>query len=342
MTNSQAEEQQNAEDSNAEDSPRNNERQVTQREAASQQGAGPSSIVVVAKKLVFPLTPKKISIFSFYFLGIFLCLFAHPAPLPMEVVSEFSDRLHSAEHVPGLGEAEAVLMEAQMELRDVHVWFWQHRHPYNTLVPEKRALVKDAERVWQGLERQRQQQLREARATVGVWSSFCVEGVRELFWKSVESGKMFAKRQTFWKGLWLVLESRDGSIAKFLLDWALALVSNFTIGLIGALISFLWQMPSLIYSFAPDVFSGTLFFMLAAVAAVSMVLTYLLGIYSATAGAVYCMAQVVKNNPQLLEGGRRRQARRQYIRAGPYGAAGYGGMPPRGGAGMHGRNFHYE
>lgn len=32
---------------------------------------------------------------------------------------------------------------------------------------------------------------------------------RELFWDSFASGKLFARRQTFWDSLWIIMGSRE-------------------------------------------------------------------------------------------------------------------------------------
>jgi hypothetical protein len=38
----------------------------------------------------------------------------------------------------------------------------------------------------------------EAKAAVGIWSSYGVAEVRERFWKAYQDGKDLAKRMTFW------------------------------------------------------------------------------------------------------------------------------------------------
>mmetsp|Transcript_38106 Transcript_38106/g.82847 ORF Transcript_38106/g.82847 Transcript_38106/m.82847 type:complete len:314 (-) Transcript_38106:169-1110(-) len=291
------------------------QRQVQQ---TAQQTAN-GHLVAIAKK-VFTPTPKKVAFSSFYLLGIFLCCFFVPPEVPPEKLEVYTELMSKADSVPGFREAEEALFEARYALEDVEVWFWKWRgEPYTTLVPERRMAVQEAEAHVAHLERKRHDLVVKAKKTVGLFSSFAVGEVKQLFWGYVEKGKIFAKRQTFWNGLFMVLESREGNLFSFLLEWALALLVNFTLGLVGALVAFVLFVYSIITSYQPDSFSGMLFFLGAVLAGASMVLTYLVGIYGVTGGAIYVAASAASSAARARleqDGGQPR--RPTYIRQGAH------------------------
>mmetsp|Transcript_31859 Transcript_31859/g.44159 ORF Transcript_31859/g.44159 Transcript_31859/m.44159 type:complete len:308 (-) Transcript_31859:4-927(-) len=287
------------------------ERRQTQQE---------SVLVPLAKKLLAP-TPKKVAGLSAYILGIFLCCFFVPPTVPPEKLAEYSSLMKEANSVPGYSDAEIEVQHARYALQDVEVFFWRWREPYKWLVPQRRADLHAAQKSLSHLQNERKHLVVKAKQSVGLFSSFAVDEVKQLFWNSVEQGKIFARRQTFWSGLMIVMESRDGNLFSFLLEWALALVVNFTVGLVGALVAFLWYLKSIVTSYNPDPVSGVLFWSGCVLAGVSMILTYLVGLYGAFGTAIYATASLASNRMRL-EGGRRQQQQRQYIRQ-------QGFVPPR-------------
>lgn len=313
-----------------------------QREVQTAQQTTNGHLITLAKK-VFTPTPKKVAFSSAYILGIFLCCFFVPPEVPPEKLQIYTSLMTKADSVPGFREAEQELWDARDALQDVHVWFWKYRgEPYATIVPERQAVVREAEAHVALLERQRTDLVLKAKKTVGLYSSFAVSEIKQLFWGYVEAGKVFAKRQTFWNGLFMVMESRDGNLFSFMLEWALALVVNFTVGLVGALIAFVLYVYGTITAYSSDPFSGMLFFVGAVLAGVSMVATYLIGIYGVTGGAIYCAASAAGSHARL-QASQGRGARPTYISQGrhhsAYGQArpGYGQARP----GFQQRN-HYE
>merc|ERR1712137_580553 len=86
---------------------------------------------------------------------------------------------------------------------------------------------------------------------------------------------------------------------------------NFSMGLVMALVMFVFGLWSIVRSYQPNPIVAVLFFVAAACAAFSFVATYLLAIYGAAAGGVYGILKVAETNAraQRLQG----QQRQQYM-----------------------------
>jgi hypothetical protein len=97
---------------------------------------------------------------------------------------------------------------------------------------------------------------------------------------------------------------RDEKLASYVLRLVLSFVFNFTIGVVGAVLVFMGGLYGLIQSFQPDAVSALAFFGLASLAAISFALTWLLGLYVATAGTVYVGAKLISSNMRIEDGGR--------------------------------------
>ena len=89
---------------------------------------------------------------------------------------------------------------------------------------------------------------------------------------------------------------------------------NFTMGLIMALMIFIFGLWSIIRSYQPSPIVAVAFFLCAACAAFSFVISYLLAIYGAAAGGLYGVAKLAETNQRARL---QEQQRRQYV--------GYGG-----------------
>jgi hypothetical protein len=146
--------------------------------------------------------------------------------------------------------------------------------------------------------------VREAKATVGISSTFGVQEIRDLFWGTFSKGKAFAQRSTMYDMMFMGLSAmgRDESLMSFLIRAGFQLVLNFTMGLIGALVAFVWYLWDVVSSYSPDPATGVAIFMLASLAATSLVASYLVALYFATAGSVYVVANVIAAQARLQEG----------------------------------------
>eukprot|EP00439_Symbiodinium_sp_Y106_P039792 s1903_g4.t2 len=133
------------------------------------------------------------------------------------------------------------------------------------------------------VQKHRDRVLSEGRQEVGIWSSFGVQDVRRSFWNAWQSGKDFAAQCTFYNVLFAV-GGRDESLYIMIFRLIMQYVVNLTLGLIGAFCYFLYNMYLLIVSYGSSVLSGVAFFLLATVAGLSMLTTYLGGMYAVVAG----------------------------------------------------------
>ncbi|CAK0820578.1 unnamed protein product [Prorocentrum cordatum] len=151
--------------------------------------------------------------------------------------------------------------------------------------------------------RRRDQVLSDARREVGIWSSFGVQDVRKSFWDAWKSGKDFAARMTMYDALFMV-GGRDENVTTMVLKLVMQYVVNLSMGLVGAFFYFLHNLYLLIVSYGASFLSGLAFFLLAAVAAMSVVGTYIGGmIGGVAAGGIVMMQQAARQ--AALEADRR-------------------------------------
>ena len=135
--------------------------------------------------------------------------------------------------------------------------------------------------------------LSQAKGKVGVFSMFAVQEARDLFWGSMGQGKAFAKRASMWDLLFMGLGSigRDEGMVAFAFRLALNVLMNFTMGLIGATVAFIWFLWDVIRAYQPDPVTAVLAFSLFTIAAISMVATYLMTLYGAVGASAYMIVR---------------------------------------------------
>eukprot|EP00960_Hanusia_phi_P053805 762462-Hanusia_phi.AAC.8 len=135
--------------------------------------------------------------------------------------------------------------------------------------------------------------LSEAKSKVGIFSLYAVEEARELFWGTFAQGKGFAKRASMWDLLFMGLGSmgRDEGLASFILRFVIQVLFNFTLGLVGALVAFIWYLWDVVRSYQPDPVTAVISFLLFSIAAISMVATYLIALYGSVAASGYMIVR---------------------------------------------------
>lgn len=79
-------------------------------------------------------------------------------------------------------------------------------------------------------------------------NQYGVEEARETFWSAFSGGKAFAKRATWWDFMFnsFRMMGRDESLISFLVGLLFKFLFNLTIGLVGALVSFLFSLGALV------------------------------------------------------------------------------------------------
>mmetsp|Transcript_22891 Transcript_22891/g.33448 ORF Transcript_22891/g.33448 Transcript_22891/m.33448 type:complete len:202 (+) Transcript_22891:324-929(+) len=147
-------------------------------------------------------------------------------------------------------------------------------------------------------------QLSDAKSKLGLFSEVGVGEARELFWRRFGQGKQFAQRQTKWDALFMGIGAmrRDEGLVGYLLRLLLSMLFNFTIGMVGSVIGFMWSLYSVIASYQASIWAALVFFGFASLAAVSFALTWVFGLYAASAGAVYVTAKLIASNMRLEDG----------------------------------------
>lgn len=156
-----------------------------------------------------------------------------------------------------------------------------------------------------------QKKLASAKSVLGLFSEYGVAETRDLFWERFTQGKGFATRQSKWDALFVGISSmgRDETFLSYLLRLLIRVLFNFTIGVIGAVVAFMFSLYSVIQSYDASFLVGTIFFTLASLAAVSFAATWIIGMYFAAAGSVYVGAKLIAANMRIEDGGGRSHRR---------------------------------
>lgn len=165
---------------------------------------------------------------------------------------------------------------------------------------------------WDEIKAEGNARMSDAKSVAGLWSEVGVGEVTDSFWEYFASGKRFAKRQSMWDAMFMGFRSmsRDESMVEYMLKMLMQILINFSMGLIMALIIFIFGLWSIIKTYQPNPLTGLLFFVTAGCAAFAFVSTYILGLFGAAAGGVYGMVKMAEANGGRIEmGGGRRNIR---------------------------------
>lgn len=159
------------------------------------------------------------------------------------------------------------------------------------------------------LKKQEEQQLSLAKSKLGLFSEYGVEETRNLFWERFAQGKGFASRQSKWDAIFYGIGamSRDESMISYLVRLGISMLFNFTLGVCGAVVAFIFSLMSLIRTYQASILSATVFFALGSLAAVAFALTWLIGLYGVAAATSYVGLKLVASNMRIeyQEEGRR-------------------------------------
>ncbi|TDH68775.1 hypothetical protein CCR75_000486 [Bremia lactucae] len=222
-----------------------------------------------------------------------------------EMKTTYEGMVLEAANMPEYHQAYAKYTETQAYADEAKVWFWRFREPYKSMVSERQLVADKWAAEVARTEQEMENQMKKARAFVGLWSDFGMADVRSRFWSAFEQGKIFAQQQTFYHMLMRVLTAQDDDILSMVLNWVFVAVMNFTTGLLGALFFFFFSLVNMVFSYQPDPLSATAFVVLGFVGAASVVASYLFAIYGMVASGFYVVGKIVVRN--ALEQERRQQ-----------------------------------
>lgn len=252
--------------------------------------------------------------FLFWIIGL-LVIFWLPSPVYLDdgSLNEYEELMNQASHVEGYEATVKKCIDTRYELGELKVWFWRSRSPYSTLVPEKEMELHKVEAELAILENKRNEYIQKAKKKVGVWSSYGLEEMRHRFWQTFESGKVFAKQQTFYQMIFRIMSvNNDENLISIVVQWIFTALVNFTFSLIGSLFYFVFSLGSVVYSYQPDPFSAITFYVLGLIGAASVIGGYLIGLYGLTAGAVYAVGKVAVRQMAIEEERKRRLQHAHY------------------------------
>lgn len=250
--------------------------------------------------------PRTVSAVFLWIFGLYVCLYAtSPIVISQEQEAEYYRGLLYARptNIKGYMSAHQRVMRLQEELMDAKVWFWRFRAGHREHVYAVQEQLDHALAGFRELEAQRVQREQDARGVVGIWSEIGIADARDLFWQCYEHGKDLARRWTFIDMLFTV-GRRDEELVVTLLRLGLAFISNLTVGLLSGVVVFLWNLWSLIVSYQSSLWSGLLFFLVAAVGAVSVAATYVMVVTGVIGTAGYYLIKA--SGPRLEQRARQR------------------------------------
>ena len=244
-----------------------------------------------------------------YLLGIILLLFGTGFKVTQQQASSY-DAVMSSIDYGQQEEAYATLYRAKQQYNARAGWFGSCN---SRCMPYKQKM-QQAQATFDALKRQEAEISSRAKQEVGIMSQYGVQETRDLFWGTFAGGKEFAKRQSWWDMIFTGLRwGKDEELFSVVLRWLVQLLFNFTLGMIGALVAFVWQLWGLITTYSPDPATGLFFFVLASVSATACVVTYLLGLYGAAAGSVAVVAKaIVDHNHRIGADPRAQRQRMEY------------------------------
>lgn len=239
---------------------------------------------------------KRPILVSFWTLGLLIAAFA--GGLPVDATSEeaYSHMLQQAELI----DSRELGQQAEVELEKAEAVYYSKSGFFGCDDACQKAYdqVQMARAEVKRVQVHRDRVLSEGRREVGIWSSYGVQDIRRSFWSAWQSGKDFASRMTFYNVLFTV-GAREESLYIMIFRVIMQYVVNLTMGLIGAFGFFLYNMYCLIVSYGASFLSGLAFFLLAAVAGLSLLSTYLCSLYAVVAGGGAMLIQQAARHAAL-------------------------------------------
>jgi hypothetical protein len=250
---------------------------------------------------------------GFWVVGLMLCFLFNGSSVTENQLEDYSAALNKIPHLE-LDQALEKAQTSDMNFRQSKGWFWT----CNTEECISNKQINDIDlKILNSIQQEAKEYQREANAAVGLFSEEGVRNTRSLFWGSYQRGKQYASDRTKMDLLFAGISAmgRDEKLANFLFRILLNAIFNITIGVMSALVSFLWNLWSLIIEYKSSLFVGCVYFIGAGLAAVSFGAGCLAIIYATAAGTIYVGAKALATTIRIENGGGRRRA---HIQGNPY------------------------
>lgn len=233
-----------------------------------------------------------------YVIGVMLCLLFGGFTVSNNQKLKFEEKLQTIDY-DSYERAALDLDNAEHDYRRSKGWFSCDEYCQTNKKTYDSAKVR-----FNDIKSQTERAVSDAKAGVGIFSQFGINETRDLFWTRFTQGKRFASNQSKFDALFIGISSmgRDEGLVSYLLRVLLSTLFNFTIGMFGTVIAFIFGLYGLIQTYQVPLFYALIFFLFASLAALSFAATWLLGIYAAAAGTVYVGAKLIASNMRI-EGG---------------------------------------
>lgn len=232
---------------------------------------------------------------AMYVLGVLVCLLFNGYSLSSDSYKEYDTTISSFNM--------RFMEDLQIQLHHANDMYYQHRGWFscNDVCQKYRIEVRDLTEAYKIKQAEYNAFTADAKQKLGVFSEFGVGETRDLFWTRFGQGKSFAARQSKWDALLGGMRAmgRNEKLPEYLLKLLFQVIFNFTIGMLGAVIGFMWSLYGLIQTYKTDILTGLFYFFIASMAAIAFAMTWLIGMYIAAAGTVYIGAKLMASNLRL-------------------------------------------
>ncbi|CAM9514858.1 unnamed protein product [Ectocarpus fasciculatus] len=144
-----------------------------------------------------------------------------------------------------------------------------------------------------------------AKSKVGIFSELGVRDTRDVFWERYSQGKGFAQRQTKFDAAFLGFRAmmRDESLMNYLVTMLFRVLFNFTLGVVATVVTFFWSSINVIRSYQASPLYGFIFFVGAALAALSFAVSWLLLVVVGVGGTAYATVRLAATNVRIENSG---------------------------------------
>lgn len=234
-----------------------------------------------------------------YLLGLLVCLFFNGFSINEAARGAYLAEVQKLDH-NALHDAEMSMHLSYNEYYRSKGWL-----SCNSICTANKAIYETDRALYHAIKAHEDEQLAVAKSKLGLMSEAGVEETRTLFWDRFAAGKGFAQRQTKWDALFMGISAmgRDESLLSYLLRLAMSMLFNFTLGVCGAVIAFMYSLFALIRSYQASLPTAMAFFVFASLAAVSFALSWLFALYAAAAGTAYVGLKFAAANMRIEGGG---------------------------------------
>lgn len=236
---------------------------------------------------------------SMYLLGVILCLCFSGFSVTEKQRHDYAQEFAKLDHQK-MAEVAAELDYSYERYYRSRGWFYS----CDPACKENYKVYQSWQKEYDYLKKEEAQIVASAKSKLGLFSEYGVEEARDLFWRRFAQGKAFAKRQSMFDMLFYGIGAigRDESFINYMVRLVTSVLMNFTIGISMSAVTFIFTLWSIISTYNASIVVGLTFFSLASLAAISFVLTWIIGMYCVVAGTAFVGLSLAKNALLLDQG----------------------------------------